>query len=162
MRKLDLAFTLSALNTYIVFQLARVADNGLTKRMQCTALVYPEFCGVWTMSDPEKPSPPSDVPDRDGGTQVLTRPKEKTQKPSLYKVIILNDDFTPMEFVVNVLERVFHLAHEKAFEIMLQVHLKGSAVVGVYTYEVAETKVATVLELARRSEHPLQCRMEKE
>ena len=116
------------------------------------------------MNQPDDPTPPNRRDDDDGGTKVLTKPKTKTktQKPSLYKVILLNDDFTPMEFVVHLLERVFNLNHEKAFEIMLQVHLKGSAVVGVYTYEVAETKVATVMELARRNEHPLQCRMEKE
>jgi len=102
--------------------------------------------------------------DDDRNTSVITRPKAatKTKRPSMYKVLILNDDFTPMEFVVHVLERVFHLNHEKAFEIMLTVHLKGAAVVGVFTFEVAETKVSAVMEIARRNEHPLQCRMEKD
>ena len=102
--------------------------------------------------------------DDDRDTNVITRPKTRTKakRPSMYKVIILNDDFTPMEFVVHVLERVFHLTHEKAFEIMLTVHLKGAAVVGVFTFEVAETKVSAVMEIARRNEHPLQCRMEKD
>lgn len=110
------------------------------------------------------PCPRSMAQDDDRDTSVITRAKPKTRakRPSMYKVIILNDDYTPMEFVVHVLERVFHLSHEKAFEIMLTVHLKGSAVVGVFTFEIAETKVSTVMEIARRNEHPLQCRMEKE
>lgn len=102
--------------------------------------------------------------DDDRDTSVITKQKTQTKakRPSMYKVIILNDDFTPMEFVVHVLERVFHLNHEKAFEIMLTVHMKGAAVVGVFTFEVAETKVSAVMEIARRNEHPLQCRMEKD
>jgi len=102
--------------------------------------------------------------DDDRDTTVIAKPKtiSKAQRPSMYKVIILNDDFTPMEFVVHVLERVFHINHEKAFEIMLTVHLKGAAVVGVFTFEIAETKVSAVMEMARRNEHPLKCRMEKE
>lgn len=93
---------------------------------------------------------------------VLTQTKPKTKKPPLYKVIMLNDDYTPMEFVVHVLERYFQIGREAAVEIMMTVHLKGAAVVGVFTYEVAETKVAAVMDDARRNEHPLTCRMEKE
>ncbi|MBL8531963.1 MAG: ATP-dependent Clp protease adapter ClpS [Hyphomonadaceae bacterium] len=92
------------------------------------------------------------------GTETLTR----TKKPSLYRVLILNDDYTPMEFVVYVLERFFNKSREQATTIMLHVHNHGVGVCGVYTYEVAETKVAQVLDLARRHEHPLQCTMEKE
>lgn len=92
------------------------------------------------------------------GTQTLTR----TKKPSLYRVLLLNDDYTPMEFVVFVLERFFSKSREQANEIMLHVHNHGVGVCGVFTYEVAETKVAQVLDLARRHEHPLQCTMEKE
>jgi len=92
------------------------------------------------------------------GTKTLTR----TKKPSLYRVLLLNDDYTPMEFVVYVLERFFSKSREDAMEIMLHVHHKGVGVCGVFTYEVAETKVAQVLDLARRNEHPLQCTMEKE
>jgi len=123
-----------------------------------------------TLNRSRRLSAPAPIPfwlmaqDDDRDTTVITRPKEmtKTKKPSMYKVLIINDDFTPMEFVVHVLERVFHLNHEKAFEIMLAVHLKGLAVVGVFTFEVAETKVSAVMEIARRNEHPLQCRMEKD
>jgi ATP-dependent Clp protease adaptor protein ClpS len=99
---------------------------------------------------------------RDDETSVITKPKSKTQRPPLYKVLLLNDDYTPMEFVVHVLERFFGLNHAQAFEIMLTVHKKGVAVVGVFSFEVAETKVAQVMDFARRHQHPLQCTMEKE
>ncbi|MBB3992585.1 ATP-dependent Clp protease adaptor protein ClpS [Sulfitobacter undariae] len=95
-------------------------------------------------------------------TDLLTKVKPKTKRPPLYKVMLLNDDFTPMEFVVHVLERFFGLSHAQSFEIMLTVHQKGLAVVGVFTHEIAETKVAQVMDLARREQHPLQCTMEKE
>lgn len=95
-------------------------------------------------------------------SSILTKTKPKTQRPPLYKVLILNDDYTPMEFVVHVLERFFGLSHTQAFEIMLTVHKKGLAVVGVFSHEVAETKVAQVMDFARRHQHPLQCTMEKE
>ncbi len=98
----------------------------------------------------------------DERTGLLTKPKPKTQKPPLYKVLLLNDDYTPMEFVVAVLERFFGLTHAQSFEIMLQVHKKGVAVVGVFSYEIAETKVTQVMDYAQRHQHPLQCTMEKE
>ena len=94
------------------------------------------------------------------GVKVETRPK--TKRPPLYKVLILNDDYTPMEFVVHVLERFFGMNHAQAFEIMLTVHKKGLAVVGVFSYEIAETKVAQVMDFAQRHQHPLQCTMERE
>jgi ATP-dependent Clp protease adaptor protein ClpS len=98
----------------------------------------------------------------DGETGVVVKPKPKTKRPSLYKVLMLNDDYTPMEFVVYVLERFFNIGHERAVEIMLTVHNKGVAVVGVYPFEVAETKVTQVMDCARSNQHPLQCTMEKE
>ena len=98
----------------------------------------------------------------EGETSVITKAKPKTQRPPLYKVLLLNDDYTPMEFVVHVLERFFGLTHAQAFEIMLTVHKKGVAVVGVFSFEVAETKVAQVMDFSRRHQHPLQCTMEKE
>ncbi len=93
---------------------------------------------------------------------VITKTRSKTKKPSLYKVLILNDDYTPMEFVIFVLERFFAKGREEATRIMLHVHHKGVGVCGVYTYEVAETKVAQVVDFARQHQHPLQCTMEKE
>ncbi|MGE3303832.1 MAG: ATP-dependent Clp protease adapter ClpS [Hyphomonadaceae bacterium] len=99
---------------------------------------------------------------QDNDTGVVTRTRTQTKKPSLYRVVILNDDYTPMEFVVYVLERFFSKSREEATRIMLHVHQHGVGVCGVFTYEVAETKVAQVLDLARRNEHPLQCTMEKE
>ena len=110
--------------------------------------------------------PPTHMADKPGGTDgdasLLTKTRTKTQRPPLYKVLLLNDDYTPMEFVVHVLERFFGLTHAQAFEIMLTVHKKGLAVVGVFSFEVAETKVAQVMDFARRHQHPLQCTMEKE
>jgi ATP-dependent Clp protease adaptor protein ClpS len=96
------------------------------------------------------------------GTGVVAKTRPKTKKPSLYKVLILNDDYTPMEFVVHILEKFFNKGREQAVEIMLHVHRHGVGICGVFTFEVAETKVAQVIEFARRHQHPLQCTMEKE
>lgn len=100
--------------------------------------------------------------DGDTNTGLATRTRAKTKRPSLYRVMLLNDDYTPMEFVVFVLERFFNKSREEATRIMLHVHQKGVGLCGVYTYEVAETKVAQVLDMAQRNEHPLQCVMEKD
>lgn len=99
--------------------------------------------------------------DGDTNTGVVVRSKPKTKKPSMYKVIMLNDDYTPMEFVVFVLERFFNKTNEDATRIMLHVHQKGVGVCGVFTYEIAETKVQQVMDLARQHQHPLQCTLEK-
>lgn len=93
---------------------------------------------------------------------VVTKTRPKTQKPPMYKVLLLNDDYTPMEFVVHVLERFFNKPREEATRIMLHVHHKGVGICGVYTYEVAETKVTQVMDFSRQHGHPLQCTMEKE
>ncbi len=106
------------------------------------------------MADKEDPT--------DGDVGVVTKTRAKTARPPLYKVLLLNDDYTPMEFVVHVLERFFGLSHAQSFEIMLTVHKKGLAVVGVFSHEIAETKVTQVMDFAQRHEHPLQCTMEKE
>jgi ATP-dependent Clp protease adaptor protein ClpS len=108
----------------------------------------------WTMA--------ADTPEDEGDFGVALDSRPKTKRPPLYKVLILNDDYTPMEFVIMVLERFFGLTHQESFELMLTVHQKGLAVVGVYSREIAETKVAQVLDMAQRHEHPLQCTMEKE
>ena len=103
------------------------------------------------------------TPTRPGSAPLaVVEAKPKVQKPSLYRVLILNDDYTPMEFVVYVLERFFNKSREDATRIMLHVHQTGVGVCGVYTYEVAETKVAQVVDMARRHQHPLQCTMEKD
>ncbi|MEW6446370.1 MAG: ATP-dependent Clp protease adapter ClpS [Pseudomonadota bacterium] len=94
------------------------------------------------------------------GEDIGLAPEEveaEVRPPPMYQVVMLNDDFTPMEFVVTVLERVFRLPHERAMQVMLDVHRKGRAVCGVYTREVAETKMSLVIELARDNDHPLQC-----
>jgi ATP-dependent Clp protease adaptor protein ClpS len=95
------------------------------------------------------------------GTAVITKTKPQTKRPSLYRVLILNDDYTPMEFVVHVLERFFNKDREAATRIMLHVHNHGIGECGIYTYEVAETKVTQVMDFARKHQHPLQCVMEK-
>ncbi|WP_029009834.1 ATP-dependent Clp protease adapter ClpS [Azospirillum halopraeferens] len=104
--------------------------------------------------------------DRQGGegtgTGVTVKAKPKTKKPSMYKVLMLNDDYTPMEFVVHVLERFFSKSREEATRIMLHVHRRGVGVCGVFTYEVAETKVTQVMDFARQHQHPLQCTLEKD
>lgn len=96
------------------------------------------------------------------GTGIITRTRTKTKRPQLYKVLLLNDDYTPMEFVVHVLERFFNKGREEATRIMLHVHHNGVGMCGVFTYEVAETKVTHVMDFARKHQHPLQCVMEKE
>ncbi len=96
------------------------------------------------------------------GTGLSEKVKEKTKKPNLYKVLLLNDDYTPMEFVVHILERFFSKSRQEAEKIMLHVHHRGVGVCGVFTYEVAETKVTQVMLFAKEHQHPLQCTMEKE
>ena len=93
---------------------------------------------------------------------AIKEAKPKLRRPPLYKVVLINDDFTPMEFVVTVLEKYFKIGRERAISIMLDVHQKGLAIVGVYSNEVAETKVSQVMNYAKKYEHPLQCTMEKE
>ncbi|MCW9033154.1 MAG: ATP-dependent Clp protease adapter ClpS [Rhodospirillales bacterium] len=100
--------------------------------------------------------------DDNQGTGLAVKSKPKTKKPSMYKVLMLNDDYTPMEFVIYVLERIFGKGAEEATEIMLHVHTKGVGICGVFTYEVAETKSNQVMDLARKNQHPLQCTVEKE
>ncbi len=104
----------------------------------------------------------SDKYDDDGDVGVVVKTRERTKRPPMYKVLLLNDDFTPMEFVIHILENFFGMTHAQAFEVMLTVHKKGVAVVGVFSHEVAETKVTQVMDFARRHQHPLQCTMEKE
>lgn len=112
-------------------------------------------CMVLRMSDDDKKN-------GDGtNTGVVVKARPKTKKPAMYKVIMLNDDYTPMEFVVHVLERFFSKNREEATTIMLHVHQRGVGVCGVYTYEVAETKVTQVMDFARQHQHPLQCTLEK-
>ena len=96
------------------------------------------------------------------GTGVVVRTRAKTKKPAMYKVLLLNDDYTPMEFVVHILERFFSKSIEEASRIMLHVHQRGVGVCGVYTFEVAETKVNQVMDFSRQQQHPLQCTLEKE
>jgi len=93
---------------------------------------------------------------------LLLKPRPKTKKPSMYKVLLLNDDYTPMEFVIHILERFFSKNRQESTDVMLHVHRRGVGVCGIYTHEVAETKVQQVMDYSRANEQPLQCTMEKE
>jgi ATP-dependent Clp protease adaptor protein ClpS len=119
---------------------------------------------VSTASRPERAAGDDDrkrAGERGPGTAVITKTKPQTKRPNLYRVLLLNDDYTPMEFVVHVLERFFNKDREAATRIMLHVHHHGIGECGVFTYEVAETKVTQVMDFARKHQHPLQCVMEK-
>jgi ATP-dependent Clp protease adaptor protein ClpS len=112
------------------------------------------------------PQPPARRDDGNGEGEgrsgALTLTRTRTKKPSMYKVLMLNDDYTPMEFVVHILERFFNKNRQEATRIMLHVHKRGVGICGVYTYEVAETKVTQVMDFARQHQHPLQCTLEKD
>ena len=107
------------------------------------------------------PEDPGNGDDGRSGTAIITRTKPKTKRPSLYRVLLLNDDYTPMEFVVHVVEKFFNKSQEDAYQIMMHVHQNGVGECGKFTYEVAETKVTQVMDFARKHQHPLQCVMEK-
>lgn len=129
----------------------------LEARMHC--------CEIYAHDDGDDPYSNSDddgfeEEHEETGLMLKTRPK--TKKPSMYKVMLLNDDYTPMEFVVHVVEKFFSKSHQEATDIMLHVHRRGVGICGVFTREVAETKVAQVMDFARANEQPLQCTMERE
>ena len=118
---------------------------------------------------PDSMGPKQDDPGKGNGdgkgsteTGTITKTRPKTKRPNLYRVLLLNDDYTPMEFVVLVLQDVFNKSREESMQIMLHVHQKGVGECGVYPYEVAETKVTRVMDTARKNQHPLQCVMEKQ
>jgi ATP-dependent Clp protease adaptor protein ClpS len=98
---------------------------------------------------------------QDGHDLVVEEARPKVKRPPLYQVVLLNDDYTPMEFVVDVLEHIFSLDRTTATRVMLEVHTRGKGICGVYTYEIAETKVAQVTTYARQSQHPLLCTLEE-
>ena len=118
-----------------------------------------------SLSQQAEPRAADDDEGKDGGGQnqvgVATKTRAKPKKPSQYKVLMLNDDYTPMEFVVMVLKRFFGMDLEQATRVMLHVHQRGVGVCGIFTYEVAETKVNQVMDFARQNQHPLQCTLEK-
>ncbi len=111
--------------------------------------------------EPRMSNPNNPPDDGDAGTGVATKTLPKTKRPNLYRVMLLNDDYTPMEFVIHVLEEFFQKGRDEATHIMLHVHQHGAGECGIYTYEVAETKVTQVMDFARKHQHPLQCIMEK-
>ena len=114
------------------------------------------------MSEATKMNNDQDENDGEGaGTGILTQTRHKTKKPASYKVLLLNDDYTPMEFVIEVLQKIFRMGIEDATSIMLHVHQKGVGICGIYSYEVAETKMALVIDYARKNQHPLECTLEE-
>ncbi len=104
---------------------------------------------------------PTDIEQRDGFDLAVDEAKPKVKPPSLYRVVLINDDFTPMEFVVDILESVFGMVRTRATQVMLEVHTKGKGICGVFSYGIAETKVAQVMSIANQHQHPLLCTMEE-
>ena len=141
-----------------------VGPNLVTRRRAVGSTVMIEFRPKMDDRRPSMGEEDDDGVDGGGqpGTGVATRIKPKTKKPSMYKELMLNDDYTPMEFVVYCLERFFHKSREEATRIMLHVHQRGIGICGVFSYEVAETKVTQVMDFARQNQHPLQCTLEKD
>jgi ATP-dependent Clp protease adaptor protein ClpS len=135
-------------------------NSAPSHRARCSHIIgetlYRDVHLLETMADSDKHG------NEGNGTGVAIKTKPKTKKPSMYKVLMLNDDYTPMEFVVHVLERFFAKSREEATRIMLHVHRRGVGLCGVFTYEVAETKVTQVMDYARQNQHPLQCTLEKD
>lgn len=113
------------------------------------------------MNGPDKEGPGKDRNDDTPERGVATKVRPKTKKPSMYRVVLMNDDYTPMEFVVSILMGIFKKTKDEATQVMLNVHQKGVGTCGVYTFEIAETKVSQVMDAAKRAQHPLQCRLEK-
>ncbi len=144
---------------YSVIMLSLAADSRLP-------LPLPAH-GQCADSTPNAPARAADDQDSDRGTDgddqlgIATKTRDKPKKPSQFKVLMLNDDYTPMEFVVMVLKRFFHMDLEQATRVMLHVHQKGVGVCGIFPYEIAETKVNQVMDFARQNQHPLQCTLEK-
>ena len=141
----------------------RIDGRPLRRSFPTPVLTSPTRYTEFMPSNRPKPPPkaPSVIKPEDGqGAVVAERKSARTKPPRMYKVVMLNDDFTPMEFVVMVLQEYFRLDHEAATQIMLKIHHDGRAVCGVFTKDVAATKVELVLAAARRSGHPLQCTME--
>ena len=133
-----------------------VGEHGLAESDQFAGAYGNPRC----MSDPEHGDHGGSA-EQQGGLMVA-EPEAKTKRPPMYKVILLNDDYTPMDFVVMVLEQIFRRPHQDALQVMLEVHQKGAGLAGVYTRDVAETKVDQVTEYARINDYPLQCTLEQD
>jgi ATP-dependent Clp protease adaptor protein ClpS len=165
-------FTLEHATRDIIFHYKNAPVCGILvgnkKTIHCPKSMTPSVRPI-VSSEPLKPRPSRAADDDRNkrnepsgpGTAVITKTKPQVKKPSFYRVLLLNDDYTPMEFVVHVLERFFNKDREAATRIMLHVHHHGIGECGIYTYEVAETKVTQVMDFARKHQHPLQCVMEK-
>jgi ATP-dependent Clp protease adaptor protein ClpS len=137
----------------------------MVNRLKRAILRGRHIASGWVRHDPARAAERRRTPGRPGdtgsGTAVITQTRTRTKRPNMYRVLLLNDDYTPMEFVVHVLQRFFNKDADEATRIMLHVHQHGVGECGVFTYEVAETKVTLVMDFARKHQHPLQCVMEK-
>ena len=136
-------------------QTDEIADSGLEKT-RLTPNLFAHETGWSTLKTMAK-----DLESHQDRGIALEEVRPEVKEPPLYKVVLLNDDFTPMDFVVDVLKVFFNLGHDRATQVMLHVHTRGKGVCGVFTFEIAETKVAQVNEFSRQNEHPLKCTMEK-
>jgi len=116
---------------------------------------------VWLIQNNSEDPDDSEGSGSGSDTAIITRPRVEAKEPSLYRVMLHNDDFTPMEFVVHILEEIFHMNSESAHKIMMDVHQKGVGCCGVFPFDIAETKVSLVTAAARENEYPLKCSMEK-
>ncbi len=142
---------------------AGVVVRGLSDPPAIMPVIMSEIVpGIMTGPKKGVPRQPSNPDDQNPETGIAIKERVKTKKPSMYKVLLLNDDYTPMEFVVSVLEKYFAMTTQEATEIMLNVHQHGVGICGIFTYEIAETKVTQVMTVARKQEHPLQCTIEKD
>jgi ATP-dependent Clp protease adaptor protein ClpS len=137
----------------------------MVNRLKRALLWGRDIASGWVRADPARAAERRRMPGRSGdngsGTAVITQTRTRTKRPNMYRVLLLNDDYTPMEFVVQVLQRFFNKDTDEATRIMLHVHQHGVGECGLFTYEVAETKVTLVMDFARKHQHPLQCVMEK-
>jgi ATP-dependent Clp protease adaptor protein ClpS len=137
------------------------AAHSPPRRAQDTALRPGQTRPACAGDDDEPGGPGRGGPGGDDQIGIATKTRTKPKKPSMFKVLMLNDDYTPMEFVVMVLKNFFNMDLEQATRVMLHVHQKGVGVCGIFPYEIAETKVNQVMDFARQNQHPLQCTLEK-
>lgn len=138
------------------------AEYGFNLKMYIFHTMITGRCGVTTRPTLSGIERQDDDDDANLDNILIEKPKQKIKRPALYKVLLLNDDYTPMEFVIDVLGWFFNKERDEAARIMMHIHQQGSGLCGIYTYEIAETKVRQVIDFARKNQHPLRCVMEKE
>jgi ATP-dependent Clp protease adaptor protein ClpS len=137
------------------------ANHGAPEGTAASNAAFAVHEGARAAGEPDAPGGNGGGNDGDDQVGIATKTRTRPKKPSMFKVLMLNDDYTPMEFVVMVLKRFFGMDLEQATRVMLHVHQKGVGVCGIFPYEIAETKVNQVMDFARQNQHPLQCTLEK-